>query len=181
MKLSKGAKWLFLLTGLFAAAGCGQGQPLPDPYKVKNIEVVWQRLDVDGTTCTRCEETGVNVERITQDLQKELAPYGVKLSLTKKELSESQLGLSNMIFVNGEPVENLVAGVDVTESDCSSCGDLTDQQGIKCRAIKYKDKIYDEIPPEVIREAVLVVAKNLPRPPAPTKPPEDSSGPGCSG
>ena len=111
------------------------------------------------------------------ELKKELKPHGVEITAARKELGEQQMVESNRVFINGEPVECIVPGVRVFLNDCESCCEIVSKEGVKCRAIEYNGKQYDELPRELIREAILAVARNLPRPP----PPEPEAGEGCSG
>jgi len=172
------------LAAVLATAGCSEAteQPAASPYLVKDIEVVWQRYVKDGNTCNRCDQTGRNIQRTVEQLNKELAPDGVEISFITKELGEEEIPESNRVFVNGEPIECTVPGVRVYMNDCESCCGMASGKGVKCRAIEYNGRQSDELPEELIRSAILAVARNLPRPeppvPVPGKP--DSPG-GCGG
>lgn len=165
------------LTFVVFSAGCLETSRVSDFYVVKDIQVVYQRLIKEGNTCTRCDQTGANVDKVVQQLQKELASQGVNIAVEKKALGEDEIPESNMVFINGEPIENIVPGVRVFSNDCKSCCAVVCKEDVKCRAIEYKGKQYNELPVALIREAILAVAKNLPRPPATSKPPEGKSNP----
>lgn len=88
-------------------------------------------------------------------MREELAARGVKLSFTETTLPEEKLQQSNLILINGRPLEDILSDATAGKSYCSSCSCLTGREAY-CRTIRYDGKTYEEIPAEVIREAIFI-------------------------
>ena len=125
--------------------------------KVLNIE--WKHLDLNRGTCLRCSETGKTLRQVIIELQKELKSKGTKINFIETKLSEKDIQQSNMILINGKPLEYILSGARVAENYCSSCSCLTGCETY-CRTIQYNGKTYEEIPEEIIRKAVFKILES---------------------
>jgi hypothetical protein len=120
---------------------------------MKELSIEWKHYENEGATCLRCSATGKTLAQVVAQLEQELAPQGVTIRFTETKLSESEIPSSNMILLNGIPMEQLLAGAETSESLCSSCGCLAGRETF-CRTIEFEGKSYEEIPEELIRKAV---------------------------
>lgn len=118
------------------------------------LEIEWRHLDLDGGTCIRCSRTGRTLRQAVAELAGELKPRGVKLSFIETMLPEEGIEQSNMILINGRPLEDVLADAEAGENYCSSCSCLTGREAY-CRTIHRDGKTYEEIPEDIIREAVF--------------------------
>jgi hypothetical protein len=59
-----------------------------------------------------------------------------------------------MILFNGVPLEDILDDMIISETYCPSCSCLTDSD-TWYRTIVHEGKIYEDIPEEVIRKAIL--------------------------
>ncbi len=122
------------------------------------VEIEWMHLDVDGSTCERCNGTGNEIRQIVARLNVECAPAGVQVNFLETKLTESEIDDSNLILINGVPLENLIPDAQVSDSGCSSCGEITGKEE-SCRTIVQFGSVYETIPQRLIRDAVCEVAK----------------------
>ena len=123
---------------------------------MQRLEIEWRHLELDGGTCLRCSETGDSLQQVISDIQEELETQGVKLLFTETTLPEEDLPQSNLILINGRPLESILSGATAGENYCSSCSCLTGRDAY-CRTISYDSETYEEIPGEVIKKAVRIV------------------------
>jgi len=123
---------------------------------MKKLYIEWRHLDLDKGTCLRCSKTGKTIKQVISDLKKELKD--VKINFIETKLSEKQIQQSNIILINGKPIENILSEAEVGKNYCQSCSCLTGNENY-CRTIQYNDKVYDEIPEELIRMAFLKTLK----------------------
>lgn len=119
---------------------------------MKELTIEWRHYDKEGATCLRCSATGKTLEQVVADLQRELAPHGVRITFNETKLTEEQIPESNLVLFNGTPLEGLLAGAEAAENGCASCACLTGRE-TSCRIIEYGGKTYEEIPEELIRTA----------------------------
>lgn len=120
------------------------------------ITIEWQHLDVAGTTCQRCGDTGMELVRAVEQLQAECAPKGVEILFRETLLDAGQIAHSNTILVNGAPLESILPHTLARTSCCASCGDLTGQPE-QCRTLVHLGQEYEAIPQDLIRRAVCQV------------------------
>lgn len=118
------------------------------------LTIEWRHLELDGGTCLRCSETGTSLRRVIAELEKELKPRGVEISFTETLLPEESIEQSNMILIDGRPLEDILAGAETGENYCSSCSCLTGSDAY-CRTVRYDGEVYEDIPAELVREAVF--------------------------
>ena len=124
---------------------------------MKTITVEWHHLDKEGKTCDRCAETGQGIAEMVQRLQVECRDKGVEILFTEIKLSETEIGQSNLILINGRPIEAILPLTTASESSCCSCGELTGREE-SCRTIIRHGQVHEAIPREFIREAICRVA-----------------------
>jgi len=101
--------------------------------RYKRLEIEWKHFAVGDATCERCGKTGDSLKSVVEELRREFAPAGVKINLT------------------GTKIEDLLAA-GVISTDCPSCGTLAGESTC-CRAIEIGNERYEDIPPEMIRNA----------------------------
>ncbi len=121
---------------------------------MKTLEIEWRHLEMDGGTCLRCSRTGKSLWQVIGKLKEELESRDVELSFTETTLPEEKLPQSNLVLINGRPLEDILAGAEAGENYCSSCSCLTGREAC-CRTIHRDGKTYEEIPEEILREAVF--------------------------
>ena len=120
---------------------------------MEELSIEWKHYEKEGVTCLRCSATGITLAQVVAQLQQELAPQGVTIRFTETKLTEGEIPSSNLILLNGTPMEELLAGAEASENLCASCGCLTDRETF-CRTIEFEGKSYEEIPEGLIRKAV---------------------------
>lgn len=124
-----------------------------------NINIKWQRLVAKGETCPRCESTEQELNKAINKLQQALSPLEIKVTLEKEEINISEFKQdplqSNRIFINEQPIENLLKGKVGQSPCCEVCGP-TD-----CRTMEIDGQIYETIPSELIIQAGLMAANEI--------------------
>jgi len=125
---------------------------------MKELEIEWKHLDVDGKTCDRCAGTGNEIHQFIIHLHEECALQGVHITLKEIKLTEKEIEESNRIFINGIPLEDILPETTVSQNVCSSCSDLIGSSTC-CRTIIHTGKEYETIPQQLIREAVCKIAQ----------------------
>jgi small redox-active disulfide protein 2 len=91
---------------------------------------------------------------VLDELQKELKNNDIKLKLTETVLTKDRIDESNSILINGTPIEELLPQVSSSYNECCSCGDLCGSR-TNCKTIIQDGSNKDEIPEELIKEALL--------------------------
>ena len=125
---------------------------------MKTVTVEWRHLDKEGRTCDRCAETGREIIPLIRGLQEECRPKGVEIIFTETRLNETEIEQSNLILINGMPLEFLLPRATAAQSSCCSCGELTGKAE-SCRTIVRHGQVFEAIPDEFIREAICRVAQ----------------------
>ena len=126
--------------------------------KMKELEIEWKHLDVDGKTCDRCAGTGDEIHQLVDHLRKECAPQDVHITLKEIKLTEREIEESNHIFINGIPLEEIIPETTVSKNTCSSCSNLIGHETC-CRTIIHSGREYETVPQKLIKEAVCKIAK----------------------
>jgi len=122
---------------------------------MKKLLLEWKHFDKDGATCTRCSQTGSNLEAVIEQLKIEHASEGIDISFQETKLPESQMSESNQILINGVLLEKLIPNTVAGENYCDSCSDLLDDpSGCNCRTVLKGDEIYEAIPVSLIKQAI---------------------------
>ena len=63
--------------------------------KMKELEIEWKHLDVDGKTCDRCAGTGDEIRQFIHRLHEECASQDVRITLKEVKLTEKKIEESN--------------------------------------------------------------------------------------
>ncbi|MDF1592059.1 MAG: DUF2703 domain-containing protein [Desulfobacterales bacterium] len=125
---------------------------------MKELEIEWKHLDVDGRTCDRCAGTGEEIRGFIHRLHEECAARDVHITLKEVKLTDKEIPESNRIFINGIPLEEIIPETAVSQNDCPSCSDLLGSSTC-CRTIIHSGIEYETIPKKLIREAVCKIAQ----------------------
>lgn len=120
---------------------------------MKSLVIEWRHYDKTGETCERCSSTGTTLSEVIGELSHELKADGIALTFTETLLPEEEMAQSNLILINGIPLEILLDGATSSENSCQSCSCLTGNE-TSCRIIEHQGNVYEEIPAELIRQAV---------------------------
>lgn len=121
---------------------------------MKQVMIEWRHLDVDGTTCERCGDTGQELRNVIGSLNRECAARGIYFTLQETLLDATTLEQSNAIHIAGRPIEELLPDTQVGSSECNSCGTLIGESSAACRTLSCGESSYETIPAALIREAV---------------------------
>lgn len=122
------------------------------------LSVEWRRLLVDGRTCERCGDTGQAVERAVEQARREL---GLDVELSVIALPPERIDESNLVTVNGVPLEVLLGALPMATA-CDSCGDLTGDAHCVCRAIDLNGRVFEALDEELILRGIRAAAKRIP-------------------
>lgn len=117
------------------------------------LDIEWRHLEVAGSTCERCDDTGKALKAVLAQLSSELASQGHEVRLRETPLGPASLAESNLILLNGRPLDDWL-GARTTETGCASCGDLVGES-VCCRAVEIDGTLHEAIPEALIRSAAL--------------------------
>lgn len=124
-----------------------------------DLNIRWQRLVSDGKTCERCRLTEEEVDEAVRKLGKTLDSLGIDVKLEKEALTEEEFEKnpteSNMIFINGKPLEKWIDANTGQKECCDICGDE------ECRTIKIGEEEYEVVPSNLIINAGLRAASQV--------------------
>ncbi len=126
---------------------------------MKQMPIVWKRLVKAGKTCTRCGDTGRELEAAVAKLAASLRPLGIQPVLETQEIDEDRFNAnpseSNRVWIAGKPIEEwLDANVGMSRC-CSVCGDSD------CRTLEVGGRIYETIPEDQFIKAGLMAATQM--------------------
>ena len=132
--------------------------------EMRILTIRWQRLvDINGQTCERCGATEKEVQKAAQDLEKSLAPLGIKVVLEDKALDSAtcakDISESNRVWINDRPLEEWL-GAEVGESSCEFCCEELGPN-VECRTVKHEGRTFETIPANLIVKAGLLAASRL--------------------
>ena len=127
---------------------------------MKSLVIEWRHYDKAGDTCDRCSSTGTTLSGVISELSRELEAEGITVTFTETLLPEEEMAQSNLILINGIPLESLLDDATSSENSCQSCSCLTGKE-TSCRTVEHHGDVYEEIPAELIRQAVY---RSLQRP-----------------
>lgn len=119
---------------------------------MRELNIEWRHLDLEGKSCLRCSETGKTLEQLIKDLRKELEAKDIDVTFSETSLPKLQIQQSNIILFNGVPLEDILPETEVSTSYCCSCMAGRDTY---CRTIVHNGTTYEEIPGSLIRAAAL--------------------------
>ena len=120
---------------------------------MNQLTIEWKHLDVEGETCDRCSDTGETVRSACEVLVKDLQPRGWDVTFKETLLAEDQIPESNMVLINGIPIEDLLPEAEKSENCCDSCCEILGAPTL-CRTIQRHGRTYEAIPASLILEAV---------------------------
>ena len=126
---------------------------------MKHMSIVWKRLVKGGETCTRCGNTGHELEAAVTKLAASLQPFGIEPVLETQEIDEdtfkANTSESNRVWIAGKPIEEwLVANVGMSRC-CSVCGESD------CRTLEVGGRTYETIPEEQFIKAGLMAGSQM--------------------
>ena len=113
------------------------------------LNIEWRHYVKAGATCERCGDTGANLRQVLA----EYAARGIAVELQETLLDQDRISESNLVLLNGIPLEQLLSGATAGESDCPSCSCLVGAQ-TSCRTVQCGDQTYAELTPELIRRGL---------------------------
>jgi hypothetical protein len=122
---------------------------------MRKVSIEWKHFDKEGETCKRCSATGTNLAETIKELRGEFSVQEVEIVFRETKLPESRMNESNEILIDGILLEKFLPDTEVGMNSCSSCGDLIGGRNCCCRTISCKEDIFEEIPAELIKEAIL--------------------------
>jgi len=121
---------------------------------MKKLFIEWKHFDKRGETCDRCNNTGVNLKQAIAELKTQLKDKNINIQLKEIKLLENQMDISNSLFFNGIPIEDVLNGISVLRNTCNSCVDLTGNH-CSCRAVQTRNAVHEDIPKKMIKQAIL--------------------------
>ena len=144
---------------------------------MRPLQIVWKRLVKGGETCTRCGDTGRELEAAVAKLKFALQTLGIVPLLETQEIDEAafktKTSESNRVWIAGKPIEEWL-GADVGMSRCCSvCGDSD------CRTLEVGGRTYETISEEQFIKAGLMAASQMITTAA--SPDSGATSCGCSG
>lgn len=133
-----------------SAACCGTADA------ATTLVLEWRHYGKEGQTCERCSDTGVNLATVVADY----AQQGINITVQEVLLPYDRILESNLVLINGIPLEELLTGSEAGETSCDSCSCLSGQD-TSCRTILYDGIVYEELAPELIRAGIQSYFKQL--------------------
>jgi len=127
---------------------------------MKTLQIEWRHFDTSGQTCDRCSATGSSIKAVISEMTSEMAENGITLTFTETLLSKERMAESNLLLIDGVPLENLLDDAVADENHCPSCSCLTGSE-TSCRTVEYEGKTYEDIPKDLIRKAVSRAAERI--------------------
>jgi len=128
--------------------------------KGRKLTIIWQRLvDQKNQTCSRCSETGVEVEQAARKIQQAFQHLGVVVKYRAEKISLEEFNkaplASNRITINEKSVEEWIGGSSGKSRCNSSCGTND------CRTVKCDGQEFEAVPGRLIIKACLLALANL--------------------
>lgn len=120
-----------------------------------------KRLDIDLmfidlSVCDRCQGTEHNLDQAVSAVTPLLKTAGYRVNLNKilieneEQAKALQFVSSPTIRINGRDIQ-----LEATESHCSSCSSLVDDEPVDCRSWEYRGANFDAPPTEMLIEAIV--------------------------
>lgn len=124
----------------------------------KKITIEWKHLDKEGNTCNRCSNTGRELGKVIERLNKECGGKKIKVIFKETKLTAKEIAESNEVLINGVKIEDILPKARASESYCSSCCKFTGKE-TNCRAIEVDNVFYETISANLVRNAVCKIAQ----------------------
>jgi len=119
---------------------------------MKELKIEWKHYGKEGETCARCNRTGDNIKTALSVISKDDSYKNIKIDYKETILEANKMPDSNTILINGQKLEDIL-NARASENYCHSCSCLAGS-GTNCRTIELNDKSYEDIPKELILEAI---------------------------
>ena len=119
---------------------------------MNELRIEWRHYAKDGATCERCSSTGATLSELLNELAEELKTKGVTVTFNETLLPEEAMAQSNLILLNGIPLEDVLEDARASENSCQSCSCLTGK-ATSCRTVEHEGVIYEGITASLIRKA----------------------------
>lgn len=117
------------------------------------LNIRWQRLVSNGETCERCRLTEEEVDEAVGKLDEALESLGIDVKLEKESISEEEFEenptISNMVYLDGKPLEEWIGGNTGQSECCDVCGDE------ECRTVIVGGEEHEVVPANLIIDAGL--------------------------
>ena len=126
---------------------------------MKRLEILWQRVTVDGGTCERCGDTGASIRQAAETLRGELAALDIEVVLTEKALPPFAVAESNRVYFGGRAVEDIL-GAETGLNHCRSCCEMLGAQ-TDCRTLTLDGRVFEALPLELLLRAGRMAAQEL--------------------
>ena len=138
-------------TGGHAAdtCGCAAAACRDAAGETSTLVLEWRHYAKEGQTCERCNDTGANLATVVADY----AQRGITITVQEVLLPYDRIHESNLVLINGTPLEELLAGGITSESSCGSCSCLSGQT-TSCRTIHYHGVVYEELTAALIKAGI---------------------------
>jgi hypothetical protein len=125
---------------------------------MKETRIEWRHLESEGATCERCGDTGAALGEVLRGLREELREEGVEIRFTETKLGPDRISESNLILVDGVPLENWLSGASASENTCGSCSEILGVETC-CRTVEIEGVTHEAVPAALIRQAVRKAAE----------------------
>jgi hypothetical protein len=125
---------------------------------MKKLQIEWKHIETRVNTCIRCADTGEALDYVVERLANECRPHGWEIIFKETILDIENISESNIILLNGHPIESILPGAISSENHCESCCDFTGDQFTCCRILEVDGISYEGIPASIIRRAVCEIA-----------------------
>lgn len=129
---------------------------------MQTIEIEWRHRDINGETCASCGNTGGELERAVEGLNREGAQQGVRFRLREIRLDKGALSESNAVRIAGRYLESILPQARMGESECHSCATLLCIPNTGCRTVEYQGHRYGTTTVELVRLAACALASCCP-------------------
>ena len=126
---------------------------------MKQMPIVWKRLVKAGETCTRCGNTGRELEAAVAKLATALRPVGIEPVLETREIDEDAFkenpSESNRVWIAGKPIEEWLDATVGMSRCCTVCGEAD------CRTLELGGRTYEAIPEQQFIKAGLMAGSQM--------------------
>lgn len=119
---------------------------------MNELKIEWKHYDKEGETCTRCNNTGDNIQKALETISNDSRFNDVKIIFEETKLKEDRMPESNTVLINGQKIEDVLSAA-ASENYCHSCSCLAGK-GSNCKTVRYDGKIYEDLSIEMILEAI---------------------------
>ena len=122
----------------------------------KELVIEWKHIGNEiEKTPEEFEETGMTLSAVLAEIRMLLEMEGIGVRVDETVLPDDAPAESNSLLFNGVPIEELLEGIEVITTPCSSCSCLTCEENTECRALRYNGEEYETIPPVLIGRAAV--------------------------